>query len=82
MTVGFCANTAASCTSAAEATISSSGLAKLEGLNGINMSQPHLNDMDKVFAATIDKGLHLSLSTPSFDIGKHDGSNLLFLDSM
>lgn len=57
-------------------------LAKLEGLNGINMSQPHLNDMDKVFAATIDKGLHLSLSTPSFDIGKHDGSNLLFLDSM
>ena len=46
------------------------------------MSQPHLNDMDKVFAATIDKGLHLSLSTPSFDIGKHDGSNLLFLDSM
>ena len=57
-------------------------LAKLEGLNGINMSQPHLNDMDKVFAATIDKGLHLSLSTLSFDIGKHDGSNLLFLDSM
>ena len=55
-------------------------LAALEGLNGINMSQPHLNDMDKVFRATIDRGIHLSLSVKPFPVEGHDIRNLVFLD--
>ncbi|MBQ3761544.1 MAG: hypothetical protein II875_05990 [Clostridia bacterium] len=54
-------------------------LSKLEGLNGINMSQPHLNDMQKVFANTIDKGIHLSLSINHTPEGSHDFGNLLLL---
>lgn len=57
-----------------------SRLAALEGLNGINMSQPHLNDMDKVFSATIDRGIHLSLSVKPFPVEGHDLKNLVFLD--
>ena len=54
-------------------------LASLEGLNGVNMSQPHLNDMEKVFSATIDRGIHLSISAPSFPVRDHDVRNLVFL---
>lgn len=36
-------------------------MAKLDGLYGVNMSQPHLNDMEKIYAATIDRNIHLSL---------------------
>lgn len=54
-------------------------LAKLEGLRGINMSQPHLNDMQKVFSHTIDKGLHLSLSIDYTPQGTHAYENLLLL---
>ncbi|MCR4620516.1 MAG: hypothetical protein K5663_00305 [Clostridiales bacterium] len=54
-------------------------LADLEGLKGINMSQPHLNDMDKVFSATIDRGIHLSLSVDPFEVRGHDTANLVFL---
>lgn len=56
-------------------------LAALDGLKGINMSQPHLNDMEKVFASTIDKGVHLSLSVDPFEVKGHDVSNLVFLPS-
>ena len=56
-------------------------LAKLEGLNGINMSQPHLNNMEKVFACTIDQGLHLTLSVDPFEVHGHDIENLMFLPS-
>ena len=27
-----------------------------KGLYGINLSQPHLNDMDKIYSATVSKG--------------------------
>ncbi|MBR5009822.1 MAG: hypothetical protein IKY06_04185 [Clostridia bacterium] len=54
-------------------------LTALPGLKGINMSQPHLNDMEKVFSATIDKGIHLSLSVKPFEVRNHDTSNLIFL---
>lgn len=30
-----------------------------EGYYGFNLSQPHLNDMEKVFASTIDKGVRI-----------------------
>ena len=56
-----------------------SRLAALEGLRGVNMSQPHLNDMDVILAATVDRGLHLTVSAPPFDPGRHDARNLLFL---
>ena len=29
---------------------------EIEGLSGVNMSQPELNDMEKIYAATIDQG--------------------------
>ena len=54
-------------------------LSTLKGLRGINMSQPHLNDMDKVFSHTIDRGLHLSLSIDYAPEGKHAYENLLLL---
>ena len=54
-------------------------LAQLKGLRGINMSQPHLNDMEKVFSHTIDKGIHLSLSIDFTPQGKHSYENLLLL---
>ena len=55
-------------------------LAELEGLAGINMSQPHLNDMNKVYAATIDRGIHLGLSAPKIpDTKGHDARNLVWL---
>ena len=54
-------------------------LARYDNITGVNMSQPHLNDMDKVFANTIDKGIHLSLSIDYEPQGVHDWSNLLLL---
>ncbi len=54
-------------------------LSRLEGLRGINMSQPHLNDMEKVFTNTIDVGLHLSLSIDFEPSGQHRWENLLLL---
>lgn len=29
----------------------------MEGLYGINLSQPHLNDMEKIYRATVDRGI-------------------------
>ena len=34
-------------------------LTALPRLHGINMSQPHLNDMEVIFRNTVDKGIHL-----------------------
>ncbi len=34
-------------------------MTKMEGLYGINMSQPHLNDMETIYKATVDKGIPL-----------------------
>ena len=30
---------------------------RIKGLRAINMSQPHLNDMEVIFANTVDKGI-------------------------
>ena len=54
-------------------------LTEMEGLNGVNMSQPHLNDMEKIFAFTIDRGVHLSISTAPFEVTGHETRNLVFL---
>ena len=54
-------------------------LSRLEGLKGINMSQPHLNNMEKIFSETIDRGIHLTLSVPKFEVKNHKTENLLFL---
>ena len=54
-------------------------LAALEGLRGVNMSQPELNDMDAIMAATIDRGIHLGVTAKPFDPGGHDKKNLVFL---
>ncbi|MBE6588948.1 MAG: hypothetical protein E7643_02100 [Ruminococcaceae bacterium] len=34
-------------------------LSELRGLYGVNMSQPHLNDMEKIYQNTVDKGIKL-----------------------
>lgn len=34
-------------------------LAAIDGLHAVNLSQPHLNDMETVFAATVDRGINL-----------------------
>ncbi len=34
-------------------------LGKLPGLTAINMSQPHLNDMEKIYQNTVDKGIKI-----------------------
>jgi len=34
-------------------------LTSIEGLTGIAMSQPHLNDMEQIFRHTVDKGIPL-----------------------
>lgn len=34
-------------------------LASLNGLSAINLSQPHLNDMEKIFQHTLDRGINL-----------------------
>ena len=43
-------------------------LTKIDSLCGINMSQPHLNDMDKIYASTVAKGKRiLALARPACD---------------
>ena len=34
-------------------------MSELRGLHAINLSQPHLNDMEKVYRHTVDKGIKL-----------------------
>ena len=36
-------------------------MSKMKGLYGVNMSQPHLNDMDVILKNTIDKGIVLTV---------------------
>lgn len=56
-------------------------LSSLKGLYGVNMSQPHLNDMEKIFSSTIDRGIHLSLSVAPFDAPGHRMENLTFIQT-
>ena len=39
-------------------------LSEVEGLTAVNLSQPHLNDMDRIFANTVDKGIKLLAHDP------------------
>ena len=34
-------------------------LSKTPGLTGINLAQPHLNDMETIYRNTVDKGIHI-----------------------
>ena len=42
---------------------------EIEGLSGINMSQPELNDMEKIYAATIDQG-KIIIGMPEAEIAR------------
>jgi hypothetical protein len=39
--------------------------AAIDSLTGVNLSQPHLNDMDVVFASTVDRGLSIIALDPA-----------------
>ena len=45
-------------------------LSQLPGLSGINMSQPHLNDMESIYQNTVDKGLKILAFKP--DVAARD----------
>jgi hypothetical protein len=34
-------------------------MSRTQGLTGVNLSQAHLNDMDVIYANTVDKGLSI-----------------------
>ncbi len=51
----------------------------MEGLSGVNMSQPHLNDMEKIYAATIDRGIHLGVTAKLETPAGHDVRNLMII---
>ena len=52
-------------------------LAKMEGLTGFNMSQPHLNDMETIYKCTIDRGIHLGITAQIEAPRGHDNTNLI-----
>lgn len=54
-------------------------LTRLEGLHGINMSQPHLNDMERILSATADRGINISISAPHIDLTGHDAARVIYL---
>ena len=41
-------------------------LCELPKLYGINMSQPELNDMEKIYRCTLDKGIKLLAFSPEY----------------
>lgn len=51
-------------------------LGSLPGLNGVNMSQPHLNEMEKILSATVDRGINLSV--PRVELGGHNAARAFF----
>lgn len=48
-----------------------SNLAKVRGLNAVEMSQPHLNDMQIIFSATIDQGINLFCPRGDYPLEGH-----------
>jgi len=54
-------------------------LVTMKGLSGVNMSQPHLNDMEKIYSCTIDQGIHLGITAQVDEVKGHDIRNLLIL---
>ena len=51
-------------------------LTKLPGLTAIDMSQPHLNDMQIILSATIDKGINLFVPAGDYSLDGHDLTRL------
>lgn len=47
-------------------------LAKLPGLTGVDMSQPHLNDMQIILSALIDQGINLFVPAGDYSLEGHD----------
>lgn len=48
-----------------------------DGYNGFNLSQPHLNDMEKIFSETVDKGIRIfSLNKVAVQDAVSKGRNL------
>lgn len=55
-----------------------SNLTALPRLYGVNMSQPQLNDMEKIYAATVDHDIHLSLPRGMPLNSNHKWTNLMY----
>lgn len=52
-------------------------LAQIPGLNGVDLSQPHLNNMDRVFAALPDRGINLYTAQGDYSICGHEGRRIM-----
>ncbi|MFI3207077.1 MAG: uroporphyrinogen decarboxylase family protein, partial [Clostridia bacterium] len=53
-------------------------MSEIEYLTGINMSQPHLNDMEKIYKNTVDKGIFICGFSKEYaqkDIIRENGFN-------
>lgn len=46
-------------------------LAKVKGLTCVDMSQPHLNDMDKILSALPDRGINMFCPAGNFSVAGH-----------
>lgn len=52
-------------------------LAKIPNLSGVDLSQPHLNDMDAVFRAIPDKGINLYTAKGDYSLAGHAGRYIM-----
>ena len=52
-------------------------LAYIPGVNGVDLSQPHLNDMDRVFAALPDRGINLYTAQGGYSLEGHNGCRVM-----
>jgi hypothetical protein len=49
-------------------------MSEMRGLTAVNLSQPHLNDMERIFRSTVDRGIKLlSLKTEAANAAKAAG---------
>ncbi len=51
-------------------------LAALPGLSGVDMSQPHLNDMQLILSALVDRGINLFVPAGDYSLEGHDLTHL------
>ena len=52
-------------------------LAQIPKLHGVDLSQPHLNDMDKVLSALPDRGINLYCTKDSYSLEGHRGEMVM-----
>ena len=52
-------------------------LSKLPQLSGVDLSQPHLNDMGKVLAALPDRGINLYVTRGDYALDGHEGRRVM-----